>query len=276
MSVSIEAAPVSPSTAATPAVATAAPLAEFVNVSKTYRHPVLPIRTVTALHDVSLSVRPAEALALLGPNRAGKTTLLKILLSLCHPTGGKVMRLGKPLADRSTLARIGYVHENHAFPRYLTAASLLEYYGALTLLPQELVRARVPKLLERVGLSDRSQEPIGRFSKGMLQRLGIAQALINEPELLVLDEPTEGLDLDGRHLLRDVVREVKARGASVLLVSHVLPEVEQLCDRAVILVKGRIAYTGPMADLLWDPVTKSQRPLEKALEGIYEGGANGR
>jgi ABC-2 type transport system ATP-binding protein len=234
---------------------------------------VLPIRTVTALREVSLTVHRGETLGLLGPNRAGKTTLLKILLTLCQPSGGKVTRLGKPLSDRSTLARVGYVHENHAFPRYLTASSLLEYYGALSLLSQDVLQPRVKALLERVGLADRSQEPIARFSKGMLQRLGVAQALINEPELLVLDEPTEGLDLDGRHLLRDVVREVKSRGGSVLLVSHVLPEVEQLCDRVAVLVQGRSAYTGPMADLLWDPVNQTKRPLEKALEEVYAKGA---
>jgi ABC-2 type transport system ATP-binding protein len=242
-------------------------------VSKTYWHPVFPIRTVQALFDVSLRVHAGEALGLLGPNRAGKTTLIKILLSLCHPTGGTVLRLGRPLSDRSTLARVGYVHENHAFPRYLTAAALLEYYGALSLLPEEAVLARVPKLLERVGLADRSREPIARFSKGMLQRLGIAQALINEPELLVLDEPTEGLDLDGRHLLRDVIKEVKGRNGSVLLVSHVLPEVEQLCDRVAVVVKGRLAHAGPTADLLWDPASGTKRTLEKALEEIYARGA---
>jgi ABC-2 type transport system ATP-binding protein len=242
-------------------------------VSKTYNHPLFPIRTVQALREVSLRVNPGEALGLLGPNRAGKTTLLKILLSLCHPTGGQVTRLGQPLADRSTLARVGYVHENHSFPRYLTAESLLEYYGALSLLPQETVQPRVPKLLQRVGLADRSREPIARFSKGMLQRLGVAQALINEPQLLVLDEPTEGLDLDGRHLLRDVIAEVKARGGTVLLVSHVLPEVEQLCDRLAVLVKGRVVHTGPTAELMLDPATGTRRPLEKALEEVYARGA---
>jgi ABC-2 type transport system ATP-binding protein len=269
MSVFTPAAPVSPSAAAVPAAPPGSAAAEFIAVSKTYKHPLLPIRTVQAIREVSLRVNGGEALGLLGPNRAGKTTLLKILLSLCRPSGGQVMRLGSPISDRTTLGRVGYVHENHAFPRYLTAAALLEYYGALSLLPQDTVRGRVPKLLERVGLADRSREPIARFSKGMIQRLGVAQALINEPDLLVLDEPTEGLDLDGRHLLRDVVREVKARGGSVLLVSHVLPEVEQVCDRVVVLVKGRVVHTGPTADLLWDTVKETKRPLEKALEEVY-------
>ncbi len=273
MSVVTQPAPVRPSAAALPALPPKPATAEFAGVSKTYRHPLFPARTVQALREVSLRVGAGEALGLLGPNRAGKTTLLKILLSLCRPTAGQVQRLGKPLDDRSTLARVGYVHENHAFPRYLTAAALLEYYGALSLLPQEVVRTRVPKLLERVGLADRSREPIARFSKGMLQRLGVAQALVNEPELLVLDEPTEGLDLDGRHLLRDVVAEVKGRGGSVLLVSHVLPEVEQLCDRVAVLVQGRVAHAGPTADLVRDPDTGAKRTLEKALEEVYAKGA---
>ena len=199
------------STAAAPVIRpTTDAAAAFVGVSKTYRNGLFGRRGIEALREVSLRIEPGEVFGLVGPNRAGKTTLVKLLLSLCQPTGGEVQRLGRPLSDRSTLGQVGYVHENHAFPRYLSAASLLEYYGALTLMPCERVRERVPKLLELVGLTDRSREPIARFSKGMIQRLGIAQALLNEPRLLVLDEPTEGLDLNGRRLLRDVVREVRS------------------------------------------------------------------
>jgi ABC-2 type transport system ATP-binding protein len=189
-----------------PAVTAAA---EFLNVSKTYEDALFRRRAVQAVSDVTFRVEPGEVFGLLGPNRAGKTTLIKLLLSLCRPTSGEVRRHGEPLSDRSTLARVGYVHENHAFPRYRTAAGLLEYYGALTLVPVETLKVRVPQLLERLGLADRADEPIGRFSKGMLQRLGMAQALLNSPHLLVLDEPTEGLDLVGRQLLRDVVAEIR-------------------------------------------------------------------
>jgi len=244
------------------------PAAGFVGVSKIYRDGLFRRRGVEALRDVSLRIELGEVFGLLGPNRAGKTTLVKLLLSLCQPTGGEVFRLGRPLSDRSTLAQVGYVHENHAFPRYLSAAALLEYYGALTLLPYEVVRARVPQLLERVGLADRSREPIARFSKGMLQRLGIAQALLNEPRLLVLDEPTEGLDLNGRRLLREVVREVRERGGSVLLVSHVLTEIEHLCDRVGVLVNGRLVHAGPLAELTHDDAS-SPRSLEKTLKDLY-------
>jgi ABC-2 type transport system ATP-binding protein len=256
--------------AARPAVASSstAAAAEFRQVSKTYCSALLRRPRVQAVREVSLRIEAGEVLGLLGPNRAGKTTLAKLLLSLCQPTAGDVFRLGRPLRDRSTLGQVGYVHENHAFPRYLSAAALLEYYGALTLLPYECVRERVPRLLELVGLADRSREPIARFSKGMLQRLGIAQALINEPRLLVLDEPTEGLDLSGRRLLRDVVREVRQRGGSVLLISHVLTEIEHLCDRVAVLVGGRLVHVGPLAELTTD-ADGSPRSLERTLKDLY-------
>jgi ABC-2 type transport system ATP-binding protein len=258
---------------ASEAVAPSAPpraaAAEFVNVSKTYTDRLFRRRTVRAVRDVSFRVHAGEVFGLVGPNRAGKTTLVKLLLSLCRPTAGAVTRLGKPAADRGTLARVGYVHENHALPRYLSAAGLLEYYGALTLLPYEELRERIPRLLERFGLADRSREPIARFSKGMLQRLGMAQALVNAPKLLVLDEPTEGLDLAGRQLMRDVVREVRAQGGAVLLVTHVLAEVEQLCDRVAVVVDGTVVHVSPVAELLQDPAGDRAKSLERVLKELY-------
>jgi len=243
----------------------AAPVAEFDQVIKDYPRGLLR-RPLRALDGVSFSVQPGEVFGLLGPNRAGKTTLVKLLLSLARATAGSVRRLGRPVAERRTLTRVGYVHENHAFPRYLTATELLEYYAALTLLPEPEVRARVPKLLELVGLADRAGEPITRYSKGMIQRLGIAQALLNDPELLVLDEPSEGLDLAGRQLIRGLVHEQRRRGRAVLLVSHLLPEVEQLCDRVAVLVSGQLRYLGSIADL-----TGAGAPsLEQALEDLYD------
>jgi ABC-2 type transport system ATP-binding protein len=227
-------------------------------------------RPLRAVAGVSFRVEPGEVFGLLGPNRAGKTTLVKLLLSLCKPTAGKVVRLGEPAARRGTLARVGYVHENHAFPRYLSATALLEYYGALSLLPEPEVKARIPQLLERVGLADRAREPIARFSKGMVQRLGVAQALVNDPELLVLDEPSEGLDLRGRQMLRELAAEQRARGHSVLLVTHVLAEVEQVCDRVGVIVGGRLAYVGALTSLTRDPATGGSRPLEAALRELYD------
>jgi ABC-2 type transport system ATP-binding protein len=245
------------------------PVAEFVAVSKTYRAPLRPGRTVQALQEVSFAIEPGEVFALLGPNRAGKTTLVKILLGLCHPSGGRVFRLGRPGAERSTLARVGYMHENQAFPHYLTAAALLEFYGHLSWVPASILKARVPDLLQRLGLADRAHEPIARFSKGMIQRLALAQALLAEPDLLVLDEPMEGLDLNGRLLLQEVIDAQRRAGKTVLLVSHALGEVARICTRLAVLVRGSLAYLGALASLLRDPDTKRERSLEEALAPIY-------
>ncbi len=250
-------------------------VAVFENVVKTYPTGLLGSGPgVPALRGVSLTIPAGAVFGLLGPNRAGKTTLVKLLLSLAAPTAGTITRLGSPLSDRSTLGRIGYMHENHAFPRYLSAGELLGFYGGLSGVPSEEIEARVEKLLARVGLADRRSEPIARFSKGMVQRLGLAQALINDPDLLILDEPTEGLDLSGRQLLREVVREFKAAKKTVLLVSHVLPEVEELCDTITVLVAGTVVHASPLAELLRDPSTGGKRPLEAALRPLYEKGVS--
>jgi ABC-2 type transport system ATP-binding protein len=248
------------------------PIVQFMEVVKDYPRGMLGHDRLRAVDGVSFQVEAGVVFGLLGPNRAGKTTLVKLLLALCLPTKGQVRRFGEPSKNRHTLKRVGYVHENQAFPRYLTARALLEFYGALSLLTEETVKARVPKLLERVGLADRSEEPISRFSKGMIQRLGIAQALLNEPDLLVFDEPSEGLDLLGRQLVRDLVRTQKQQGKTVLFVSHVLSEVEQICDRIGVIVAGRLAFLGTLPELLQDPKTGAPRNLEAVLHGYYTPG----
>jgi ABC-2 type transport system ATP-binding protein len=245
------------------------PAAEFVGVSKAYRAPLRPGRKVDALRGVSFRIEPGEVFALLGPNRAGKTTLLKTLLGLCRPSGGCVFRLGRPLSDRGTLARVGYMHENQAFPRYLTAGKLLEFYGSLAGMPTSVLRTRVPELLDRLGLADRAHEPIARFSKGMVQRLALAQGVLAEPDLLVLDEPMEGLDLSARLLLHEIIAQQRLAGKTVLVVSHALGEVAQVCDRLAVLVEGRLAYLGSLASLLQDPSTGREQSLEAALGPIY-------
>jgi ABC-2 type transport system ATP-binding protein len=244
------------------------PLAVFENVVKDYPQGIFGRGRLRAVNQCSFQIEPAEVFGLIGPNRAGKTTLVKLLLSLCRPTKGSILRLGKPAHDRSTLAQVGYVHENPAFPRYLTATALLQYYGALSLLAEDVVRPHATMWLERVGLADRAYEPIARFSKGMVQRLGLAQALLNDPSLLVLDEPNEGLDLIGRQLVRDIVRERKQAGKSVLFVSHVLPEVEGLCDRIAVIAGGQVKYLGMLKDLLADGAG-NVRTLEEALKPYY-------
>jgi ABC-2 type transport system ATP-binding protein len=244
-------------------------VAEFENIGKIYRTGIFGQGQRTALERFSLRINRAEVFALLGPNRAGKTTLVKLLLSLCRPTSGRGLRFGRPLAERRTLARVGYVHEHPAFPRYLSPQELLEYYGALALLEEGVVRTRTGALLDLVGLADRRLDPIACFSKGMVQRLALAQALLNDPELLVLDEPSEGLDLAGRRLVREVIAERRQRGLTVLLVSHVLGEVEQVCDRLGVIVGGGLVFCGTAAELARDPRTGTPCPLEEALERLY-------
>jgi len=241
--------------------------AVFDDVHKTYKPNPLSSRShVAAVRGISLTIPTGSIFGLLGPNRAGKTTLIKLLLSLARPTKGTIQRLGESIANRQTLGRVGYMHENHAFPRYLSASEVLAFYGGLSGLNSEILPRLVDESLTRVGLADRRAEPISRFSKGMVQRLGLAQALINDPDLLILDEPTEGLDLYGRKLLRELVRERQAKGKTVLLVSHVLPEVEELCDRAAAIVAGQVAWQGPLSEL------RQSGTLEESLFAMYEKG----
>ena len=233
-------------------------------VTKEYRAGPFGLGRRKAVDRASLVVEAGESVGLAGPNRAGKTTLLKLALSLCRPTSGRVTRLGRAGADRSTLAGIGYVHEGPAFPPHLSAPALLDLYAVMAGVPAAARRRRVPELIERVGLLDRRDEPIGRFSKGMLQRLGLAQALVNEPRLLVLDEPNEGLDLPGRDLVIDLVSEHRRRGGAVLLVSHLLADLDRLCDRAAVIVGGRVVFDGPVARL-----SDAPGGLESALRALY-------
>ena len=246
---------------------------EFQAVSKVYRtglrrHPIHALRQVT------LSVPRGSVFGIIGPNRAGKTTLVKALLSICRPSSGAILRLGRPAKDRSTLAQVGYLHESQAFPRYLTATRLLQYYGGLSLACGHQLQERIPRLLAEVGLADRAHEPIATFSKGMVQRLALAQALVNDPELLVLDEPTEGRDLLARKLLHEVIGRRQQQGRTALLVSHSLADVQRLCDRVAVLREGRLVFTGALAELTGDePTAVAADALQEALEPLYAGAA---
>ena len=243
-------------------------IAQFQAVSKRYGG-FVPSRRVQALQDVSLAVAQGEVLGLVGPNRAGKSTLVKLLLSLCRPSTGKITRFGRPSQDRHTLARIGYVHESQALPRYWHAEGLLHYYGAMSGMPWRSVRRRTCELLEQVGLTDRRREPIGRYSKGMLQRLALAQSLLNEPDLLVFDEPTEGMDLLARRLVFEAIERQQQRNGTVLLVSHSLPDIERLCDRVAVLREGQLMFVGTVAQLRGQGETIAPPSLEAALEPMY-------
>lgn len=246
------------------------PVAHFDQVTKVYGAGLWQ-RRITAVEKVTLSVPPGIVLGLVGPNRAGKTTLVKLLLSLCRPTAGRIQRFGRPASDRRTLDRVGYLHESQAFPGYLTACGLLDYYGALALVPRGDRRRRAVRLLDRVGLADRAGDRIGSFSKGMLQRLALAQALINEPELLVLDEPSEGMDLLARRLLHDLLREHRRAGKTAVLVSHNPADVERLCDEVAVLRAGQTVFHGPLAGLAGETDGTRTERFEEALAPLYAG-----
>lgn len=244
--------------------------AVFQRVTKVYQGTWRRPRVV-ALDDINLSIGWGEVFGLIGPNRAGKTTLVKVLLSICQPTSGRIMRLECPYSDRSTLARVGYVHENLSFPRYLSAWQVVHGYGHISGVCRSRLRQRTGDLLEQVGLADRSHERIARFSKGMVQRLALAQALVNDPELLVLDEPSEGMDLSARRLLHDIIQERRRRGGTVILVSHALDDVERLCDRVAFLQAGRVTFAGSVQELSGgDEDRGASRSLESAVAPLYE------
>jgi ABC-2 type transport system ATP-binding protein len=247
-------------------------IVEFHNVSKVYRAGLLRRRAVWALRNVTQAVPQGAVFGLIGPNRAGKTTLVKTLLSICRPTSGTIQRLGRPWKDRGTLASVGYLHESQSFPRYLTATTLLHYYGSLSLVPATLLARRVPELLAEVDLADRAAEPIAYFSKGMVQRLALAQALVNDPELLVLDEPAEGMDLLARKLLDEVIRRRRDQGKTAILVSHNMADVGRLCDEVALLRAGRVAYAGDLHELLdGGSADFSAETLQEVLEPLYAG-----
>jgi ABC-2 type transport system ATP-binding protein len=196
--------------------------------------------TRTAVRDLTLKVGRGEAFGFLGPNGAGKSTSIKMQLGLVRPTSGQALLLGEPLGSRDVRARVGFLPEHFRFYDWLTAAELLMLHGRLCGVPEAALRTRVPRLLERVGLGTQTSKPIRSYSKGMMQRVGLAQAMVNEPEIVFLDEPTSGLDPAGRKLVREIVREQRDRGATVFLNSHLLGEVEQSCDRVAFIRDGRI------------------------------------
>ncbi len=196
-----------------------------------------------AVADLTLRVAEGEVFGFLGPNGAGKTTVVKMLLGLIHPTAGTGRVLGRPLGDRSARRAIGFLPEGFAFPDWLTAEEILWFHGRLAGVDPHRLRRRIPELLERVGLAAEAQRPFRAFSKGMRQRLGLAQAFLHEPRLVFLDEPTSGLDPAGRILVRDFLREQKARGVTIFLNSHLLSEVERICDRVAFIKGGVVVET---------------------------------
>ena len=222
---------------------------------KVYRTGFFLNQNVVTLKSCSLKVYQGETFGLLGPNGAGKTTLLKLLLGTIRPTSGRGFLLGKPLGDRSVKESIGYLPENPYLYDYLTGWEFLQIVAGLFQIPRNVQRQRIPHLLELVGLSlaDAKKKQIRRYSKGMLQRLGMAQALINDPELVFLDEPMSGLDPVGRYQMREIILALKADGKTIFFNSHILSEVEQICDRVAILAQGELICSGSLNELLGTP-----------------------
>jgi ABC-2 type transport system ATP-binding protein len=204
---------------------------------------------IEALKGVSLRVERGEIFGLLGQNGAGKTTMIKILLGITGATDGRVTMLDRPAGTAAVRRRVGYLPEDHRFPDYHTGASLLDFYGTLLEMPRSLRRKRAPEVLELVGLKGRMHYKIRTYSKGMKQRLGIAQALMHDPEIIFLDEPTDGVDPVGRREIRDLMQGLKAQQKTIFLNSHLLSEVEQICDRVAILQRGLMIREGDIATL---------------------------
>ncbi len=223
---------------------------EMQNLTKDYNVGFWRKRPVRALHDLSLQVGMGESFGFLGPNGAGKTTTLKILMRLIYPTGGSARILGAPLDDMQMRARIGYLPEQPYFYDYLTARELLVYCAKLFGMNKADTLKRTDELLKRVGLWEAADKQLRKYSKGMLQRAGLAQALINDPEVLFLDEPMSGLDPLGRREVRDLIASLRAQGKTVFFSSHVLSDVEALCDRVAIMNKGCLIESGKLSDIL--------------------------
>jgi ABC-2 type transport system ATP-binding protein len=220
-------------------------------------------KKVRAVDGVSFEVNQNEIFGFLGPNGAGKTTTLKMLMGLIFPTGGAGYLFGKKIPDVDAKKRLGFLPENPYFYDYLSGEELLDFIGRLFALDAAERKKRALSLLERVGLSRAGSLPLRKYSKGMLQRLGIAQALINEPELVVLDEPMSGLDPIGRKEIRDLIGELKREGKTVLFSTHILSDVELLCDRVGMVVNGRLRDAGPLDKLLSPKLLHTEIVVEK-------------
>jgi ABC-2 type transport system ATP-binding protein len=225
------------------------PALSVSSLSKTYRTGLLRRSTVQALDGISLAVEEGAIFGLLGPNGAGKTTLVKILLGLVRPSGGTARLFDRPAGTPAARHRIGFVPENHRFPGFFTATQTLHAYGRLADVPRAERTRRIPELLNRLSLDGRGDTKVKTFSKGMLQRLGLAQALLNEPDLLFLDEPTGGVDPVGRRAIRDIVLELRDEGKTIFLNSHLLSEVEKVCTQIAILRDGTLVRRGSVEEL---------------------------
>ena len=240
---------------------------EITNLSKDYETGFLKKKKVRALDDLSLTVSNGQIFGFLGGNGAGKTTTIKILMSLLFPTSGSARILGADIADFRMHQKIGYCPENPYFYDYLTASELMNYFGELFGFDANRRQKRTADLLKRVGLDERDwNKQLRKFSKGMLQRVGLAQALINEPEIVFLDEPMSGLDPIGRREVRELIEDLRKSGTTVFMSTHILSDVEALCDEVAILRRGRLAATGNLDELL--STHSGEQSYEVILKGV--------
>lgn len=223
-------------------------------------------RKVRALEDLTFEVKEGEIFGFLGPNGAGKTTTIKILTGLLYPTKGKAWIMGRELGDISVKERMGFLPENPSFYEYLTGMEFLTYYAQLLRIPSSERQERVGRLFSMVGLKGAEDLQLRRYSKGMIQRIGIAQALLNDPDLVILDEPMSGLDPIGRKEVRDLILRLRDEGKTVFFSTHILSDVEMICDRVAILAKGRLKAIGPLEDLLGGYI----KSVEVTVRGLRE------
>jgi len=225
------------------------PAVEIQNLSKSFPVP-LRRQSVQAVKNLSFSVNQGEVYGLLGPNGSGKSTTLKMLLGLVTPNHGRALIFGKDSCDYHSRTDVGFLPENPYFYKFLTAAETLAFYGRICGMGGTSLDQRIDELLHLVGLSEAKDRRVGGFSKGMLQRIGLAQALIQDPGLVVLDEPTAGVDPAGSHQIRDLIIDLKKRGKTVLLTSHLLEQVQEICDRVGIMARGEMIREGPLSSLV--------------------------
>lgn len=235
---------------------------ETVELTKDYSIGFWRRSSKRALDGLTFSVEPSQVFGLLGPNGAGKSTTLKILLGLVFPTSGRALLLGRPPGDIVAHRRLGYLPEQPYFYDHLTAEEFLGYIADLFGLSRDEKRRRVSELLDRVSLESVRNVPLRKYSKGMMQRIGIAQALINDPELVILDEPMSGLDPVGRRQVRDLILDLKRQGKTILFSTHILSDAETLCDQVAILNRGRLQGCGLLHDILRMGVTTTEIVLE--------------
>lgn len=225
------------------------PVIQVSNLEKTYRSGLIKKRKLHALQKVNLEVPRGKIYGLLGPNGAGKTTLIKVLLGIVRKSAGDAKVLGMAAGDSRARRRIGYLPENHRIPPHLNGNTALEYYGCLSGMSVGEIRRRAPELLDKVGLRGREKDRVSGYSKGMQQRLGLAQSMLHQPELIILDEPTDGVDPVGRKEIREVLRGLADDGATIFLNSHLLQEIELTCESVAILTHGQVRKTGSVLEL---------------------------